>query len=54
MERTDLAERWTALFAEYDAGEGTRRAFCEARGLKLSTFDTGADDCETRRASRRR
>lgn len=39
MERTDLAQRWTALFAEYEAGGLTRRAFCQARGLKLSTFD---------------
>ena len=39
MERTDLAERWTALFVEYEAGELTRKAFCDARGLKLSTFD---------------
>ena len=39
MERTDLVERWTALFAEYEADGLTRKAFCQARGLKLSTFD---------------
>ena len=39
MERTELAERWAAWFAEYNAGEITRKAFCEARGVKLSTFD---------------
>ena len=39
MERPELAERWTALFAEYEADGLTRKAFCEQRGLKLSTFD---------------
>ena len=27
------------VFAEYEAGRVTRKAFCEARGVKLSTFD---------------
>ena len=39
MERTELADRWAAWFAEYEAGEATSKAFCEARGVKLSTFD---------------
>ena len=39
MERTELADRWTQWFAEYDMGEMTRKEFCEARGVKLSTFD---------------
>ena len=39
MERTELADRWTQWFAEYDMGETTRKEFCEARGVKLSTFD---------------
>jgi len=39
MERTELADQRTQWFAEYDAGETTRREFCEARGVKLSTFD---------------
>ena len=33
MERTELADRWAAWFAEYNAGEITGKAFCEARGV---------------------
>ena len=39
MERTELADRWPAGIAEYDAGRVTRKASCGARGVKLSTFD---------------
>lgn len=39
MEMTEAARRWSGLFTKYESGELTRKGFCEAHGLKLSTFD---------------
>ena len=39
MEWTATAKRWQEIFREYESGGLMRKEFCEAKGLKLSTFD---------------
>ena len=36
MERTELADRWAAWFAEYNAGEITGKAFGKASRMMAS------------------
>ena len=39
MEWTATAKKWKEIFQEYADGTQKRKEFCEAKGLKLSTFD---------------
>ena len=39
MEWTEAAKEWREIFRDYESGGLKRKEFCEARSLKLSTFD---------------
>ena len=38
MEWTEAARKWHEILGEYESQGMTRREFCEARGIKVSTF----------------
>jgi transposase-like protein len=39
MEWTATAKKWQKIFQDYERGGLRRKEFCEAKGVKLSTFD---------------
>ena len=39
MEWTATAKKWQEIFRDYESGGLRRKEFCEAKGVKLSTFD---------------
>jgi transposase-like protein len=38
MEWTEAARKWQGILKEFDGQGSSRREFCEARGIKVSTF----------------